>query len=158
MARPRKIVSGGQSGVDRAALDVAREHGIAIGGWCPRGGWAEDMTEPPGLLAIYPELKETPLGDLAQRTEWNARDSDRTLILISDRAEMEGGTELTRVLAARYKRPCLVVVMDESGVAGKVSAWLAEDENLILNVAGPRESKSPGVYSKAHELLSGVLV
>src|ERR1700689_520924 len=68
-----KLLSGGQSGVDRAVLDVAIGRGIAYGGWCPKGGWAEDLPVPPGLLARYPMLKETPLADPAQGTEWNGR-------------------------------------------------------------------------------------
>src|SRR6185312_7990938 len=78
---PRRIISGGQTGVDRAALDVAIELGIAYGGWCPKGGWAEDMPNPPGLLAVYPSLRETPDADPIQRTHWNVRDSDRLLVL-----------------------------------------------------------------------------
>ena len=73
---PMKLLSGGQSGVDRAVLDVALARGIAYGGWCPKGGWAEDCPTPPGLLTKYPRLKETPLADPAQRTEWNVRDAD----------------------------------------------------------------------------------
>ena len=72
----RKIRTGGQSGVDRAALDVARELNIEICGWCPRGGWAEDYTTPPGLLSDYPELTETPSAGTTQRTLWNMRDAD----------------------------------------------------------------------------------
>jgi hypothetical protein len=69
-----KIISGGQTGVDRAALDVAIERGMTWGGWCPKGGWAEDFPDPPGLLAKYPNLKETTLSHPLQRTEWNVRD------------------------------------------------------------------------------------
>ena len=76
-----KIISGGQTGVDRAALDVAIERGMTWGGWCPKGGWAEDFPDPPGLLAKYPKLRETPLSHPLQRTEWNVRDSDATLII-----------------------------------------------------------------------------
>src|SRR5262247_3340324 len=76
-----KIISGGQTGVDRAALDVAIECGMPWGGWCPKGGWAEDFPNPPGLLAKYPHLRETPLAHPLQRTEWNIRDSDATLII-----------------------------------------------------------------------------
>jgi hypothetical protein len=71
-----RIVSGGQTGVDRAALDVAVALGMPYCGWCPRGGWAEDMPEPPGVLARYPRLEETPSEDPAQRTRWNVRDSE----------------------------------------------------------------------------------
>src|ERR1700744_6191338 len=84
-----KIISGGQSGVDRAALDAALAHGIDYGGWCPKGGWAEDFPDPPGLLAKYPSLQETPLSEPAQRTEWNVRDADACLILI-DAAGLAG--------------------------------------------------------------------
>jgi Circularly permutated YpsA SLOG family len=77
-----KVISGGQSGVDRAALDAAFACGIAYGGWCPRGGWAEDFPSPPGVLTRYPLLKETPLADPAQRTEWNVRDSHAMLIVV----------------------------------------------------------------------------
>ena len=76
-----KIISGGQTGVDRAALDVAIERGMDWGGWCPKGGWAEDFPEPPGLLAKYSHLRETPERHPLQRTEWNVRDSDATLII-----------------------------------------------------------------------------
>ena len=78
----RKIRTGGQSGVDRAALDVARELNIEICGWCPRGGWAEDYTTPPGLLSDYPELTETPSAGTTQRTLWNMRDADAILTII----------------------------------------------------------------------------
>src|SRR6476661_2929994 len=74
------IVSAGQTGVDRAALDVAIELGIAYRGWCPKGGWAEDRPSPPGVLALYPGLGETPHADPRQRTEWNAPRLSRSLI------------------------------------------------------------------------------
>src|SRR6185295_9106746 len=76
-----KIISGGQTGVDRAALDEAIERGMDWGGWCPKGGWAEDYPEPPGLLAKYSHFKETPDPYPLQRTEWNVRDSDAALII-----------------------------------------------------------------------------
>ena len=79
---PMKLLSGGQSGVDRAVLDVALARGLAYGGWCPKGGWAEDYPTPPGILTKYPRLQQTPLADPAQRTEWNVRDADACLILV----------------------------------------------------------------------------
>ena len=72
----KRIRTGGQTGVDRAALDTARKYGIEICGWCPKGGWAEDCPLPPGLLADYPELRETPSAGTSQRTRWNMRDTD----------------------------------------------------------------------------------
>jgi hypothetical protein len=81
-----KVTSGGQSGVDRAALDAAIACGVDYGGWCPRGGWAEDFPQPPGLLANYPRLIETPSADPAQRTEWNVRDANAILSWSTRRA------------------------------------------------------------------------
>src|SRR5437879_5409140 len=91
-----KLLSGGQNGVDRAVLDVALARGIAHGGWCPKGGWAEDFPEPPGVLAKCPRLAETPLADPAQRTEWNVRDADACLIVVD-----VGGLAVSRGTAPR---------------------------------------------------------
>ena len=101
----RRLVSGGQTGADRAALDVAIRLGIPYGGWCPRGGRAEDLPDPPGLLGTYPELVETPTTDSSVRTEWNVRDSDATLLLTDRPDSLSGGTALTRDLAVRLGRP-----------------------------------------------------
>jgi hypothetical protein len=145
-----RVVSGGQTGVDRAALDVARELGIAIGGWCPKGRRAED-----GLIdASYP-LQETPDAAYAQRTAWNVRDSDATLVLT--RGEVRGGTAQTLECAERSGKPHLVLdAFDPAGVAA-ARDWLAAHRIRILNVAGPRESKSPGVYDAASAFLRRVL-
>jgi hypothetical protein len=100
-----KLLSGGQSGVDRAVLDVAIERGIDYGGWCPKDGWAEDSPKPPGLLAKYPKLKETPLPDPAQRTEWNVRDADACMIVIAAGGlAVSKGTALAEELAHRQGR------------------------------------------------------
>ena len=101
----RKIVSGGQSGVDRAALDAARALGMPAGGWCPRGRIAED-----GSIRRRYRMLETPSAGYVERTEWNARDSDATLIVVR-----------------------------------------------VLNVAGPRESKRPGIYREARRVLAVLL-
>jgi hypothetical protein len=144
------IVSGGQTGVDRAALDVALELNIPCGGWCPKGRRAEGDPIPDR----YP-LKETPLPIYPQRTEWNVRDSDGTLVLTNGRAE--GGTGLTIELARRQKKPCLVLDLnDNPGVKG-VRAWIKANHIRVLNVAGPRESENRGIYSKALEFLRRLL-
>src|SRR5262249_20969313 len=101
-----KIISGGQTGVDRAALDVAIERGLAWGGWCPERGWAEDFPEPPGLLARYAHLRETPHSHPLQRTEWNVRDSDATLILTdSEGLRVSIGTQRAHQSARQYAKP-----------------------------------------------------
>jgi hypothetical protein len=137
-----RIVSGGQTGVDRAALEFGRRVGIPIGGWCPAGGWAEDLLEPPGLLALFPELRATPSSDPSQRTEWNVRDSDATLVLTRGGVRSPGTTATVDV-AARLRRPHLVVDVGEPAI---IDGWLRQlGGGLVLNVAGPRESEAPGI-------------
>ena len=160
-----KIITGGQSGVDRAALDVANELGIPYGGWCPRGGWAEDFTVPPGLLARYPLLRETPLADPAQRTQWNLRDSDAVLIItLGGGLAASKGTVLARDIAERDGKPLRVVGLDEPDAVPKTRLWLDEllrdhglNELLALGIGGPRESEAPGIYRKTVEFLCAVL-
>lgn len=155
MAKIKMIRSGGQSGVDRAALDAARSCKITICGWCPKGGWAEDYPDPPGILALYPELMETLSARVEQRTVWNVRDADATLIIEPTQPSASPGTALTAKAAKAFGKPCLVVSTENS--AQEVLDWLAglEDE-LILNVAGPRESECEGAYAKAVRLLKKV--
>ncbi|MCB2153360.1 putative molybdenum carrier protein [bacterium] len=143
---PIRIVSGGQTGVDRAALDVALELGIPCGGWCPKGRCAEDGPLP----ERYP-LHETPSEEYAQRTEWNVRDSGGTLILA--RGELTGGTALTVELARRYDRPCLVMDLSADWALNEVCAWIEENEIHTLNIAGPRESGQPGIADQAMRFL-----
>src|SRR5262245_20843082 len=154
-----KIVSGGQTGVDRAALDAAIALGIEYGGWCPRGGWAEDLPDPPGLHAQYPALRATPGRNPAQRTRWNVRDTDRTLILVDARGLAESsGTALTLRIAEQAGKPHLMADVDAAEVAKRVTEWLADAApDMVLNVAGPRESGAPGIYAKAKGLLLAVL-
>ena len=141
-----KIVSGGQTGVDRAALDAALDFAWDCGGWCPRGRAAEDGRIP----EEYP-LEETPSRRYAQRTEWNVRDSDGTLILTTGR--LRGGTALTRGLAARYAKPCLVIDLAHDPDVARVADWLAVSHIRVLNVAGPRESQRPGIYANAKQFM-----
>jgi Circularly permutated YpsA SLOG family len=149
------IVSGGQTGVDRAALDVAIEQGIPYRGWCPKGGWAEDLAAPPGLLATYPQLKETPLADPAQRTEWNVRDADACMIVIAAGGlAVSKGTALAEELAHRYRKPLLIVDLGEPEPVEHAALWLRVQQrrvgaDLALAIGGPRESEAPGIYARA---------
>ncbi len=147
--RPTKIVSGGQTGVDRAALDAALELGIPHGGWCPRGRLAEDGTIPPRF-----QLTETESSEYAVRTERNVLDSDGTLILC--RGETSGGTELTRRLAIEHGRPCLVVDLNRPILPKDVCRWVSENRIETLNVAGPRESQNRGIAAQAWRFLVGI--
>ena len=145
-----KIVSGGQTGVDRAALDVALELGLPCGGWVPRGRQAEDGRIPP----IYP-MRETESRGYATRTRLNVRDSDATLIL--SRGEPTGGTALTVDCALSLGRPHLVVDLAGEVDLPAVRAWLALHDVRVLNVAGSRESAPPGIYQAAVDVLKNLL-
>ena len=126
MVTIEKIISGGQTG-----LDVAIALGIAHGGWCPKGRKAEDGVIP----AIYP-LQETPKTYCKQRTAWNVRDSDGTLILT--RGEPGGGTATTIKLAAAHGKHCLVLDLLTASTPETVRAWIADNRISVLNIAGPR--------------------
>jgi Circularly permutated YpsA SLOG family len=155
----REIRSGGQTGVDRAALDVARELSIPYAGWCPRGGWAEDHPQPPGLLIDYPQLVETPSIESDQRSTWNIRDADATLILSRPRIESPG-TQFTRVCAqVMYrKKPFLQIELTDENAVAKVKEWLGRfSQPFSLNVAGPRESEAAGIYEHAAAFLRTLL-
>ncbi|MYA29057.1 MAG: molybdenum cofactor carrier, partial [Nitrospira sp. SB0666_bin_27] len=128
-----KLISGGQTGVDRAALDVALAGGLQIGGWCPKGRLAEDGTIP----MIYP-LQETPSPQYAQRTRWNVRDADGTLILTC--SEPTGGTALTIHTAERLYKPFRVIDLTTPEDPRDVASWIFHTDITVLNVAGPRES------------------
>jgi hypothetical protein len=144
-----RIVSGGQTGVDRGALDAAIALGVDHGGWCPRGRLAEDGPIPADYHLVETESAEYPV-----RTERNVVDSDGTLILF--RGRLVGGTELTRRLALRHRRPCCLVDLDQTEGLQRIRSWLAENRIQILNVAGPRESTSPGIRSAAERFLKDV--
>lgn len=135
-----KIVSGGQTGVDRAALDIALELGVACGGWCPKERWAEDAP----IAEKYP-LMEASTSDPSERTKLNVRDSDGTLIFIKT-ATISEGTQLTQEEAERLAKPLLVVNLSESTDAAVIQEWLDSKDIHVLNIAGPRESQSPGIY------------
>jgi hypothetical protein len=158
-----KIISGGQSGVDRAALDVALAGDIHYGGWCPKGGWAEDLPEPPGLLARYPDLKETPLADPAQRTEWNVRDADACMIVVdSSGLPVSKGTQLAQDLAQNGRKPLIVADLDKHDMLGVATMWLRFQgkkfgDDFKLAIGGPRESEAPGIYARAVTFLEALL-
>lgn len=159
------VISGGQSGVDRAALDAANEQGVAYGGWCPRGGWAEDFPAPPGVKTKYPHLRETPSRDPAQRTEWNMRDADACLILAdAGGVAASRGTALAAKLAARYEKPMLLIDLGAPDAVERACNWTgtltrtcAHATPFRLAIGGPRESEAPGIYAKARALLAAVL-
>jgi len=146
----RKIVSGGQTGVDRAALDVGLALGLPIGGGCPQGRRAED-----GVIPDRYPLVETPEYDYEVRTFRNVEESDGTLIL--NRGKLDGGTALTAAHARQIGKPCLVVALEEGIDPVTFRAWLAEHRITVLNVAGPRESQRPGVYAAAYCCLEALL-
>jgi hypothetical protein len=145
-----RIVSGGQTGVDRAALDVALELGIPCGGWCPRGRRAED-----GPIPDHYPLRETGSEEYPPRTAMNARDSDGTLILT--RGEPDRGTALTLRLAGERGRPHLVIDLAGPADPADVRKWIEAFRVGVLNVAGPRESQSPGISHRAADYLRALL-
>lgn len=138
----RRVISGGQTGVDRAALDVAMAVGVPCGGWCPKGRRAED-----GVLDPRYPLRETSADDYVQRTEWNVRDSDGTLILAQ--GKVTGGTASTIAYARQVGKPWLVVDLAKAPRPEPVWAWLTRHRIGVLNVAGSRESQRPGIYTAA---------
>ena len=144
-----KIISGGQTGVDRAALDVAIDRSIPCGGWCPHSRKAEDGT----IDQRYP-LRETPSQDYTQRTEWNVQDADATLILYEK--PLEGGTLLTKKYALKKRKPCYVADLASDDVVALILDWIGSEQIRILNIAGPRESQRPGIYKKTYTTLNQV--
>jgi hypothetical protein len=140
------LVAGGQTGADRAALDWAIGRGIAHGGWCPRGRKTED-----GVLPDRYQLKETPSAAYLQRTEWNVRDSDATLVFTLD-DKLDGGSKRTAAFADSLGKPWLHV---RPGVHPKyVARFLARHGVTVLNVAGKRESSAPGIGVLVRDVLS----
>lgn len=143
------IVSGGQTGADRAALDWAIARGIPHGGWCPKGRRAED-----GTIDMRYQLREWAARGYRQRTRQNVIDSDGTLIL--NLGLLDSGSLETQALCGRFGKPCLVVQMEpgnEEAKAENVRKWLREHAIRTLNIAGPRESKRPGIYAAVTSFL-----
>ena len=149
-----KIVSGGQTGADRAALDFAIEHGIPHGGWCPAGRKAED-----GPLDLRYHLKETPSSNYVQRTEWNVRDSDGTVVF-SIGATLTGGSKKTVTLAQKHRKPVLHLSRDGGLIPPEQELlnFIRQHNIRVLNVAGPRGSKEPDVAAFVKQVLAKTLV
>src|SRR5262249_2079266 len=130
------VISGGQTGVDRAALDAAPHLGLPCTGWCPKGRLAED-----GPLPAHYPLRETPSAEYPQRTRWNIRDADGTLILHAGR--LDRGTALTERIARQLRRPVLALDV-RNAHPWEVTLWMEEHRIARLNVAGPpREGRPP---------------
>ena len=142
------IVSGGQTGADRAGLDFAICYNIPHRGWCPKGRKAEDGVIPPTY-----QLRETPSEDYEQRTEWNARDSDGTVIFTIGK-ELTGGSKLTAEFANRHAKPLLHLYTGfEYTMEMQLIDFVSRNGIAVLNIAGSRASKEPQVYRFAFELL-----
>ena len=144
--RIERIVSGGQTGVDRAALDVAIAREIPHGGWCPLGRIAED-----GPIPSCYQLEEHSSPKYADRTKRNVIDSDATLVLYS--SKLEGGTFKTYRYAECIAKPCLKIRLTHPGRIERVHEWLEKSNVRILNIAGPRASKEPEIYQCAFDYL-----
>lgn len=145
----RKVISGGQTGVDRAALDAALEARIEIGGWCPQGRRAED-----GVIPRRYPLTETPSPEYDQRTAWNVRDSDGTLVLRT--GAPSGGTNLTVEVARRLGKPLMLLIRPVQADVAGVAAWVRSSNIEVLNVGGPRASEAPDAYEAASNFLSSL--
>ena len=154
-----KIVSGGQTGVDRGGLQAAMDMGLAWGGWAPKGWRSEDGTIPPLYRANMQELGSA---NYLVRTRRNVADSHATLI-ITNTYPLSGGTLKTRFFCEEMMRSHFVVSLDEADAVGKVQRWLAQffaQEHpvpLVLNVAGPRESKAGGIQKRTRRFLADIL-
>ncbi|MBN1847506.1 MAG: putative molybdenum carrier protein [Deltaproteobacteria bacterium] len=149
----QKIISGGQTGADRAALDVAIETGMPHGGWIPKGRKTEK-----GRLPLRYQLTEIQSIDYAQRTELNVVDSDATLLF--SHGVLKGGSALTKAMARKHRKPCLHIDLDEMSqnrVVEIIKLWLELREVNILNVAGPRESEDPRIYEDVKKILRSLL-
>jgi len=142
------VVSGGQTGVDRAALDAAMDSGIEIGGWCPRGRRAAD-----GVIPEKYPLTETHGKNYQTRTKWNVCDSDATLIIC--RGEPTAGTVLTIQICKDIPKPYMVYQLDDEDPSA-VLKWLQGYNIDLLNIAGPRELKSRPVYDRTHKFLTSL--
>jgi hypothetical protein len=145
-----KIVSGGQTGADRAGLDVAIRYGIPHGGWCPKGRRAED-----GPIGGQYLLTETPSSSYLQRTEWNVRDSDATVIFTLA-SQLSGGSKRTAEFAAKHRKPWIHLARQAATYEDPaliLQRFVRDNSVGVLNVAGTRGSKEPDVWQFTYEAL-----
>jgi len=148
----KKIISGGQTGADRTALDVAIKFNIPHGGWIPKGRKTED-----GPLSDKYQLQEMSTGSYPKRTEQNVIDSDGTLII--SHGSLKGGSKLTQKCAHKHHKTCLHINLNEIpdyNAVFLVRKWMYENDVEILNVAGSRASKDPEIYKKVFDITKGV--
>ncbi len=149
----QKIISGGQTGIDRGALDACLKNQFICGGWCPKGRLAEDGT----IDAKYP-LKETRDCNYDTRTLLNVKDADGTLII--SRTPLSGGTLLTRRFAEELERPYLIISLKKNETFNCVSeifSWLVNNRISVLNVAGPRDSEWKKGYRISYTIISNLI-
>ena len=163
MSKIVKILSGGQSGADRGAMDAAQRCGMDVGGWCPAGGWAEDYPDPPGVLALYPQMTETPSSDVAQRTEWNIRDSNCCIVLNTHKRNTSPGTDIGYAFYEKYHTPHFEILIDNpeeiEACIADACAWLQslDEDALVISIGGPRASEFPDIYDIAFHVVESIL-
>ncbi len=155
-----EMVSGGQTGVDRAALDIAIKLKIAHGGWCSYGRKAED-----GIIPAKYNLKEAPMPTpeesldpdaiYKKRTELNARDSDGTLIIVKE--DPVGGTLYTIGMAEKHRKPCLIFYLSDNYKLDDIAIWIIDNNIRKLNIAGPRASETSDIYHSAYNVIEQIL-
>jgi hypothetical protein len=152
-----KIISGGQTGVDRAALDVALALNYEVGGWCPAGRLAED-----GVIPERYPLQETPTSDSNERTKKNVSVADATLVLAMH-GDLRGGTLFTVLCAEKLEKPIRLVTIrplpstTSTSQTAELAHWFSQNKVVVLNVGGPRESEQPGIYEAAAAFLRQLL-
>lgn len=163
MSKIIAVRSGGQSGADRGAMDAAQQCGVPVYGWCPAGGWAEDYPTPPGVLELYPQMLETPSSDVAQRTEWNIRDSSCCIALNTRDKSSSPGTNIGYPFYEKYGIPYFEILVDDpdsiDAQIEQARVWLhsLDDDALELGLGGPRASEFPGIYDIAAHVIKTLL-
>nr|VFJ55157.1 MAG: Putative molybdenum carrier [Candidatus Kentron sp. FM]VFJ76547.1 MAG: Putative molybdenum carrier [Candidatus Kentron sp. FM]VFK09199.1 MAG: Putative molybdenum carrier [Candidatus Kentron sp. FM] len=170
-----KIISGGQTGVDQAALRAASVAGLAIGGWCPPNRECESGTIPSAFPLVPTDKERSELApDIPRslRTQWNVRDSDATCIIIPGpdlfsrhgtgfrypgRNGLDNGTRWTAICAQLFHKPLLIVDPDDDGTSDEITSWVQHLDIRTLNIAGPSERAVPGIGEQAFEIMSRIL-